>query len=105
MAHHVGRITQMLVINGAVTRREHGGSAARHGVLPLLREIRDLPDKDAVVCGSRHLPHFPLHLHDGQVPQTHRPLQLTDLHRRNTSTRHVSDQSHVSAAEACRADS
>ena len=71
--------------SSAVTGGEHGGGAAAHGVLPLLGEVGDLPHKDAVVCGRRHLPHLPLHLHDGQVPQTHRPLQLTDLQHRNTS--------------------
>lgn len=65
--------------HGALTGGEHGGGAARHGVLPLLGEIRDFPDEDAVVCGRGHVPHLPLHLHDGQVPQAHRPLQLADL--------------------------
>lgn len=72
------------MIREIVTRREHSRGTASHGILPLLGEIRNLPDKDAIICGCRQLPHFPLHLHDRQVPQTHSPLQLSNLQLSNT---------------------
>lgn len=65
-----------------VTRREHSRGPASHSILPLLSEIGNLPHKHTIIRGCGHLPHFPFHLHDGQVPQAHCPLQLTNLQHR-----------------------
>lgn len=73
--------------SGVFTRGEHSRCMADHSILPLLGEVWDLPNKNAIICGCRHLPHLPLHLYNGQVSETYSPLQLTDLQHCNGYTR------------------
>jgi len=71
-----------------VTRGEHGGGTSGDGVLPLLGEVGDPPDEDAVEGGGGHFPEPALHLSHCEVLQAHRPLQLPDLRHEHNMRRY-----------------
>lgn len=62
-----------------LTRGEHGGRPAGHGLLPAAGEVGDLPHKYPVVGAVLQLPHQLLRLQQLQVPDAHGSLQLGHL--------------------------